>query len=51
MKKFPISRYNKKSKQWKFVKEINGEYEDALKEAGKLQTENSGFQYRIWDCR
>ena len=52
--KHPISRIKDKRKsnlEWEFIKEVEGTYEDALKEAGKLQSENKGYQYRIWDCR
>jgi hypothetical protein len=47
---YPISRH--KNGKWIFVKSVKGTYEQALKEAGRLQKNNkTGWQFRIWDNR
>jgi len=50
MKKFPISKQGK-DKEWTFIKEVEGTYENAMLEAQKLQKKDKKYQYRIWDCR
>lgn len=48
---YPISKYSKET-GWIFIKEVGDcTYEEALIEAGKLQEQDSGFSYRIWDNR
>ena len=55
MQKIPISKYVGKypNGNWMFVKYFNGTYENALKEAGKLQlqdpkTGRKTNHYRLW---
>ena len=50
MKKYPISKHSIET-GWIFIKEFEGLYDDALQEASKLQYEDTGFTYRIWDER
>lgn len=56
--KYPISKYvgTFPKGEWVFVKEILGTYEDAIKEAYRLQisdpkTGRKKNHYRIWDDR
>ncbi len=48
--KFPISKYVGKhpNGRWEFIKEFEGTYEEAMKEAGRLSV-NENDLYRIWD--
>jgi len=47
---YPISKYSV-STEWIFIKTFVGSYDEALKEAAKLQSEDPEFQYRIYDDR
>ena len=53
-KEYPISKYVGKypNGKWIFVKYYEGTYEEALKEAVRLQSIDSQHnQYKIWDDR
>jgi hypothetical protein len=51
---YPISKYigTYPNGYWVFVKDVEGTYEEALKEAKKLQeTDTDKAKYSIWDDR
>ena len=51
---YPISKYigTYPNGYWVFVKDVEGTYADALKEAKKLQeTDKDKGKYSIWDDR
>jgi hypothetical protein len=44
-----VNEYN--PNPWIFVKEYNGNYEEAFQEMAKLQENDPEYAYRIWDDR